>query len=77
MRALGKFIGNYLLEDRALTLEDLDRALQKQLELAMSGQPMKIGDVLVQMGVITPEQLRRALERQARDGVADSNRRIN
>ena len=72
MRALGKFIGNYLLEDRALTLEDLDRALQKQLELAMSGQPLKIGDVLVQMGVITPEQLRRALERQARDGVADS-----
>lgn len=72
MRALGKFIGNYLLGDRVLTLEDLDRALQKQLELAMAGQPMKIGAVLVGMGVITPEQLRRALERQARDGAADS-----
>ena len=61
MRALGKFIGNYLLEDRALTLEDLDRALQTQLELAIRGQLIKIGYVLVHMGVITPQQLRRAL----------------
>ena len=66
MRVLRKFIGNYLLEENVITLEDLDRALQRQLELGARGRPMKLGDVLVEMGLITRAQLEHALERSAR-----------
>jgi hypothetical protein len=66
-RPFRKFIGNYLLEDNALTLKDLDRALARQLELGFRDQPMKLGDVLIELGLITRAQLERALERQARE----------
>jgi hypothetical protein len=66
-RPFRKFIGNYLLEDNALTLKDLDRALARQLELGFKDQPMKLGDVLIELGLITRAQLERALERQARE----------
>ncbi len=66
-REFRKYIGNYLLEDQAIGLEDLDRALQKQITLATQGQVLKIGDVLVEMGLITRAQLDSALARQIRD----------
>lgn len=66
-REFRKYIGNYLLEDQAIVLEDLDRALQKQITLATQGQVLKIGDVLVEMGLITRAQLDSALARQIRD----------
>ncbi len=61
------FIGSYLIAHGALTLEGLDRGLERQLQLAGRGQQMLLGEVLIEMGLITREQLDHALERQAND----------
>lgn len=61
------FIGGYLVEDGAVTLADLDRGLDMQLRLAAQGRHIRLGQVLIEMGIITPEQLERALARQARE----------
>lgn len=66
-RRIVGFIGGYLLEDGAITLSDLDRGLDLQLHLASQGREMRLGEVLIEMNIITPEQLERALARQARD----------
>ncbi len=66
LRVVG-FIGGYLIDDGVLTLEQLDRALQRQIELGLQGQVMLLGQVLILMGLVTPDQLERALKRQAED----------
>ncbi|MBI5304876.1 MAG: hypothetical protein HY868_22265 [Chloroflexi bacterium] len=72
MKALKKYIGNYLLDDGVVVLEDLDRALQKQIAWAAQGRSVKIGDVLIEMQLITRAQLENALARQARDAMEKS-----
>ncbi len=64
-RPTAGFIGGYLIEDGAINLADLDRGLDRQLQLAAQGREMRLGEVLIEMGVITREQLERALARQA------------
>jgi hypothetical protein len=64
-RRLNGFIGGYLIDDGALQIEDLDRGLVHQLELALEGRPLRIGVVLVEMGLITMPQLERALQLQS------------
>ena len=66
MPQLKRYVGGYLIEDGAITLEDLDRGLQRQLELAAEGRVMLIGEVLIEMGLITRAQLEGALARKAR-----------
>lgn len=66
-RAFRQYIGNYLLDSGAITLDDLDRALANQLAWAAQRRPLKIGAVLLEMKLITREQLERALARQAQD----------
>ncbi|MBI4786108.1 MAG: hypothetical protein HY782_03560 [Chloroflexi bacterium] len=61
------FIGGYLIDDGALRLEDLDRGLEMQLRLAAQGRQARLGEVLIEMGIITREQLARALKRQAHE----------
>jgi len=67
MRPFHRFIGNYFLDDGIITLEDLDRALVKQLAWAVQGRPLKIGEVLMEMRLITRAQLNDVLARQAQD----------
>jgi hypothetical protein len=66
-RRIVGFIGGYLIDDGALTLGDLDRALGVQLRLSTQGRQVRLGEVLIDMGLITEEQLTRALERQQRE----------
>ncbi len=66
-RPIAGFIGSYLIADGALTLAGLDRGLERQLQLSGHGRPMLLGEVLIEMGLITREQLDHALGRQARD----------
>ncbi len=61
------FIGGYLIDDGALTLDELDRGLLRQMYLAQQGHVTRLGQVLVEMGYITPKQLERAMVRHARD----------
>lgn len=63
-RRIKGFITGYLLEDGVLTLEQLDSALEHQLELTVQGRSLTLGDVLVEMGMVTREQLERVRARQ-------------
>ncbi len=66
-RAIPGFIGGYLYEAGWITLEQLDTALDRQLELSARGKTLRLGEVLVEMGAISREQLEQALERQTSD----------
>jgi hypothetical protein len=66
-RRIVGFVGGYLIEDGAMTLEDLDRGLEMQLRLSAQGRQLRLGEVLIEMGIITREQLERALAHQARE----------
>lgn len=74
-RRLVGFIGGYLIDDGALTLDELDRGILRQMDLAQQGHVTRLGQVLVEMGYITTEQLDRALKRHARDLAHASGRR--
>ncbi len=65
--AIPGFVGGYLYEAGLITLEQLDAALDRQLELTVNGRPLRLGEVLVEMGAITPEQLAQALNQQIVD----------
>jgi hypothetical protein len=66
-RRIKGFIGGYLFESGLLTLEQLDSALERQLELIVQGRALRLGEVLVEMGVITRGQLEQAKTRQWTD----------
>ncbi len=66
------FIGGYLIDDGVLTLEELDRGLVRQMNLALHGHGRRLGQVLMEMGFITLQELERAVKRQARDKASSS-----
>lgn len=60
-------LGQYLLEEGVLTHEQVAAALRMQQDLESRGHPQRLGEILSLMHAVTPEQLRRALERQERE----------
>ena len=58
-RRVKGFITGYLFEAGLLTLEQLDSALERQLHLTVQGRSLSLGEVLVEMGIISREQLER------------------
>jgi hypothetical protein len=67
-RRIKGFIGGYLFEAGLITLEQLDKALERQLELIAQGRPLRLGEVLVEMGAVTREQLDQVQNRDSMDG---------
>lgn len=61
------FIGGYLIEDGALTLEQLDRGLLQQLNLAEAGHLVRLEQVLMDLGFIALPDVVRAMERHQKD----------
>lgn len=59
-----KRLGDILLERSALSLQDLQFALARQERLRREGKPVKIGDLLVELGLIQRAQLEQALSLQ-------------
>lgn len=59
-----KTLGEYLIDEGALTAADMQRALARQHELNANGERKRIGDVLLDMKLVTQEQLQQALDRQ-------------
>lgn len=55
-------IGTVLVNERLITVEQLDVALEKQAVLKSKGTVTPIGEVLIAMGVIDEAQIRRALQ---------------
>ncbi len=65
--AIPGFIGGYLYEAGWITREQLDAALDRQLELSVQGKLLRLGEVLVEMGAISRSQLEQALVQQTAD----------
>ena len=61
------FIGGYLVDQGSITLEQLDHALVHQVELALQGESLSIGQVLLRLGYVTTQDLERAIKRQQQD----------
>lgn len=61
------FIGGYLIQEGAISLADLDRGLEMQLRWSSNGRQVRLGEILIEMGLITRDQLERALALQARE----------
>ena len=61
------FIGGYLVDQGAITIEQLDQALLHQIELAMDGEILSLGQVLQRLGYVNAQQLARATRLQDRD----------
>ncbi len=59
--------GGYLYEAGWITREQLDAALDRQLELSVQGKLLRLGEVLVEMGAISRSQLEQALVQQTAD----------
>jgi hypothetical protein len=61
------FIGGYLIAQGALTLEQLDRALLQQMELAIKGENLSLSDVLLRIGYVTEADVAKAKRKQQQD----------
>lgn len=61
------FIGGYLIDAGVLKLPDLDRALERQLRLGAQGRIVRLDDVLLELHLVTEDDLLRAVARQAAD----------
>ena len=59
---MAKQIGQMLMESGMIDLDDLNEALEIQ-----KSSPQKLGEILVNMGTITPEELEMILEFQGDD----------
>jgi DNA-binding response OmpR family regulator len=59
-------LGQYLIDEKILTHDQLGKALELQRSLEAKGQQRRLGEVLTLMHAVTPEQLEKALEHQKR-----------
>ncbi|HEX9436540.1 MAG TPA: hypothetical protein VGA16_05195 [Candidatus Limnocylindria bacterium] len=59
-----KTIGEYLVEDGAITPTQVETALAKQRDIAARGEKKRFGEVLLEMRLVSTDQLQRAIDRQ-------------
>jgi hypothetical protein len=59
-------LGQYLLDYKFVTPEQLTRALRDQRLARQAGQPRRLGDILIEQEAITEERLAFALREQHR-----------
>ncbi len=59
-------IGQILVEQSVIRSEDAERAAEQQAALAKQGRPMRLGEILVQAGLATDDDIGRALMEQKR-----------
>ncbi len=62
-----KLLGQYLLDDKLITQQQLERALEIQAQNVKGGHAPLLGTVLVEMGVIEERKLVPILKQQAQD----------
>lgn len=62
-----KLIGDYLIEEHLVTLDQLDKALEIQSQSLHGGHMPLIGATLVKMGVLNEQDLAFALAHQERE----------
>ena len=59
-----KTIGEYLVEDGALTSAQVETVLARQKDMAARGERRRFGEVLLEMRLVTAGQLQAAIDRQ-------------
>ena len=72
-------IGEFLIDQKVITKEQLDNALQMQRSRAEQGEQVLLGQTLIEMGFLTRERLDQALTEQIVDlhaAVQESNRTL-
>lgn len=62
-----KPLGEYMIEDRLINRNQLEKALEMQANLLQGGTTPLIGTVLVQMGAAKEQDVTSELEKQERD----------
>lgn len=63
-------LGEYLVGQGYLTQVNLEAALTRQQALALRGQKVLLGELLVQMKLANPQQVQEALAHQRQDASA-------
>jgi transposase len=63
----GRPLADYLMQDGTLTTEQVAEAIQRQREFNGRAQQVSFAEVVVRMGLASPEQVQRAISRQMRD----------
>jgi signal transduction histidine kinase len=77
--ALVPRLGDYLVEKGRITTEDLQRALEYQEKLRHSEQPPVLGDILVDLGIISRRERDRAITElwiQFRSALTEANQQL-
>lgn len=59
-----KTIGEYLVEDGVLTPTQVETVLARQKDMAARGERKRFGEVLLDMDLVTGDQLQAAIDRQ-------------
>lgn len=62
-----KLIGQYFVDDRLISSDQLQKALETQANSLRGGNTPLIGTVLVQMGAVKEQDVTFELEKQERD----------
>jgi hypothetical protein len=62
-----KLIGQYFIDDRLISQDQLQKALETQANSLQGGNTPLIGTVLVQMGAVNEQDVTFELEKQERD----------
>jgi len=77
--ALVPRLGDYLVEKGQITAEDLQRALEYQEQLRHSEQPPVLGDILIDLGIISRRDRDKAITElwiQFRSALTEANRQL-
>ncbi len=72
-------LGDYLVEKRCLSAEQLAHALQVQKQYKLSGRNMLVGDLLIELGYISRQTLDQAITEQImqlRNALQEANRTL-
>ena len=62
-----KLLGEYLIAEKRITPDQLEKALELQANELQGGQAPLIGNVLMQLGAVNEQDIAFALEKQERD----------
>lgn len=64
-----KLIGQYLIDDKLISVDQLQKALETQASSLQGGVTPLIGTVLVEMGAVEEQDVTFELEKQERDSM--------
>lgn len=59
------YLGEFLMQEGFIDQHQLNVALRMHYDMALRGQPKRVGEVMIQLGYLTPQQLEHSLALQA------------